>query len=84
MRFEHFDVFKTMKIEYGKTGRILIKYSRCKSRHAPRNTAEYYRSVLERIRARKFVFLRSVHRIISRLNTRDVDLYHGYLFAWVL
>ena len=66
IHLEHFDVFKSIKIEYGKTGQILKEYSRCTSRHGPPNTSEYYRircvcrSVFERIRARMFAFLCSV------------------------
>ena len=64
--FEHFELFRSIQFEFGKTGRILIGYFGCTSSQASSNTSEHYsirgvhRSVFGRIRARIFGFLRSV------------------------
>ena len=63
--FEHFESFRSIQFEFGKTGRIQIGYSGCTSSQASSNTSEHYsirgvhRSVFGRIRARIFGFLRS-------------------------
>ena len=63
---EHFESFRSIQFEFGKTGRIQIGYSGCTSSQASSNTSEHYsirgvhRSVFGRIRARIFGFLRSV------------------------
>ena len=63
--FKHFESFRSIQFEFGKTGRILIGYSGCTSSQASSNTSEHYsirgvhRSVFGRIRARIFGFLRS-------------------------
>ena len=63
--FKHFESFRSIQFEFGKTGRILIGYSGCTSSQASSNTSEHYsirgvhRSLFGRIRARIFGFLRS-------------------------
>ena len=63
--FEHFESFRSIQFEFGKTGRIQKGYSGCTSSQASSNTSEHYsirgvhRSVFGRIRARIFGFLRS-------------------------
>ena len=71
--FEHFESFRSIQFEFGKTGRIQIGYSGCTSSQASSNTSEHnsirgvHRSVFGRIRARIFGFLRSVNRQLSFL-----------------
>ena len=67
--FEHFESFRSIQFEFGKTGRILIGYSGCTSSQASSNASEHYsirgvhRSVFGRIRARIFGFLRSANTV---------------------
>ena len=40
--FEHFESFRSIQFEFGKTGRIQIGYSGCTSSQASSNTSEHY------------------------------------------